>query len=247
MSKFVAKSFLGLATASIFFTGFSALTPSAGAFTIIGNSVENITADDLDESFTVFFGGQIDGKSQEGLSSEATFKLVQFETVTKKIKGVLQEFTQVTFDILLSNTSSDTISSSRTSSLGFDVSDPILGAKLAGTDANTAPLFSNANLNAKLFDGKNGDVDLCFSDNRNNCRGGKSGGVKPEEMGSFSTSFTLSPSAQKIALSNFGVRYQSIDFANTKKLEDESGTGYAVNVVPNGSKNWTDSKDSHLW
>ncbi|MBE9125790.1 MULTISPECIES: cistern family PEP-CTERM protein [unclassified Coleofasciculus] len=247
MSKFVAKSFLGLATASAFFAVFSALTPSVGAFKIIGNSVENITADDLEKSFIVFLGGQIDGKSQEGLSSEATFKLVQFETVTKKIKGVLQEFTQVSFDILLSNTSSNAISSSRTSSLGFDVSDPILDAKSAGTDASTAPLFTNANLSTKLFDGKNGDVDLCFSDNRNNCRGGKNGGVKPKETGSFSASFTLSPSAKEIALSNFGVRYQSIDLANTKKLDDESGTGYAVNVAPNGSKNWTDSKDSHLW
>lgn len=247
MSKIATKYGLGLATSLAVVASLSALTPSAGAWTIINNSVENITADDIDQAFTVVFGGEIDGKSQDGLSSQATFKLTQFETLTQIINGVMREFTQVTFDIFLSNTSSDLITSSRTSSLGFNVSSPILGVSIEGIDANNNPLFANANVNTKLFDGKDGDVDLCFSDNRNNCRGGKSGGVKSEETGSFSASLTLPPSVKTIVLNNFGVRYQSIDFADTKKFDDKSGTGHPVTVVPNGSKNWLDSKESYLW
>ncbi|HBB30522.1 MAG TPA: hypothetical protein DDZ80_18355 [Cyanobacteria bacterium UBA8803] len=246
MPNIANQLILKLATLSAILTYFSFKTTSVLAFTLNGNTVQDITAADIGKSFTVSFGGQINGINQEGLSSQSIFKISGFQTVNKVIDGVTKQVNQVTLDIILGNTSSSNILSSRTSALGFNVSNPLLGATIQEIEANTKPLFANASLNSKLFNGSDANVNLCFSDN-NNCRGGKSGGVTNGNSGSFSTSFYVDSSVKKISLSNFGVRYQSIDFANTKTKEDESGTGYSVEVAPKGSYTWIGSQDSHLW
>ena len=247
MLSFVAKSCLGIASLSAILSVFSVLTPSASAFNINGNNVENITSGDIGQSFTISFGGNISGNAQAGLSSEAILKLSGFETVTKVINGINKQVTQVKFDILLGNTSDKTIVSSRTSSFGFDVSETLLGATITGIDSKTSPLFAKANLDSKLFEGNNDNLDLCFSDNGKNCRGGQNGGVTTSKKGTFSTSFYLDSSVKQINLNNFGVRYQSIDLTSTKKFDGQSGTGYPLKVAPKGSKNWEDSKDSQFW
>jgi hypothetical protein len=247
MLSFVAKSCLGIASLSAMLSFFSVVTPSASALSINGNNVENITSGDIGQSFAISFGGNISGKDRAGLSSEAILKLSGFETVTKVINGINKQVTEVKFDILLGNTSDKTIVSSRTSGFGFDVSQTLLGATITGIDSKTSPLFTKANLDSKLFEGKNDNVDLCFSDNTNNCRGGASGGVTTGNKGSFSTSFYLDSSVKKINLNNFGVRYQSIDLTSTTKFDGQSGTGYPLKVAPKGSKNWEDCKDSQLW
>lgn len=247
MLSFITKTCLSIASLATIFSCFSVVMPSASALTINGNTVAKITADDIGQSFAISFDGNIDGKEQTGLTSEATLRLSGFETVTKLINGKNQQVTEVKFDILLGNTSDKTIVSSRTSAFGFDVSQPLLGATITGIDAQTSPLFTKANLDSKLFEGNKGNVSLCFSNNTNNCRGGQNGGVTTGNQGTFSTSFYLDPSVKQINLNNFGVRYQSIDLTSTIKDDGQSGTGYPLKIAPKGSKNWADSQDSHMW
>lgn len=250
MSNSTFRSYLGLATVAAILSSSLVVSPSVSAFTISGNTIQDITNKDIGQSFTISFNGKVSSTDTAGLSSEATLTIAGFETVTKLINGITKQFTEVKFDISLVNTSTGNVATSRTSSIGFDVSSPLVAATVAGIDANTPPLFTKANLNTKIFEGKptEGIVDVCFSNNTNNCRGGQNGGVKTgEAKGSFSSSLYFDSSVKKIALDNFGVRYQSIDFANSKKFDDQSGSGYAVTVVPNGSKNWKDSKGSQYW
>lgn len=241
------KAFWGLAILSAT-TTFSVATPSATAITISGSRVQDISAADIGESFTVFLGGNIDREETEGLSSKALFKVAGFETVTRMINNITQQVTEVRFDVQLSNTSEPSILQSRTSGFGFDVSETLIGASIQAINDASKPLFQQANLGKKLLDGRDGTVDVCYSDQKNNCRGGKSGGVTTGNIGSFSTTLTLNSATQTVDIDNFGVRYQSIDLAGTKRLEDLSGTGYTVTVAPGGSKDWAeeDCQDCHL-
>ncbi len=247
MLNFSVRLGLGFATVSAILTSFLGISPSVSALTITGTSIADITTQDIGQFFTVSFGGQINGSNQDGLLSEAIFKVAGFETVNHVINGITKELTQVKFEVKLSNISTGSIVTSRTSAIGFDVSSDLVKATIAGIDATTQPLFSKAHLNDKLFEGNSPNLDVCFSDNNNNCRGGQSGGVKTGETGTFSTSLYFNSSVKKITLDNLGVRYQSIDLASTPKFDGSSGTGYAVKVVPNGSHDWADSKDSQYW
>ncbi|MEQ9548333.1 MAG: cistern family PEP-CTERM protein [Coleofasciculus sp. G3-WIS-01] len=241
------NAFWGLAILSAT-TAFSVTTPSATAITISGSSVQDISAADIGESFTVLFGGKIDGKETDGLLSKALFKVAGFETVTRMLNNITQQVTEIKFDVQLSNTSDPSILQSRTSGFGFDVSETLIGASVQAINEASNLLFQQANLDQKLLDGRDGSVDVCYSDQKNNCRGGKSGGVTTGNVGSFSTTLTLSSATKTIDLNNFGVRYQSIDLAGTKRIEDLSGTGYAVTVAPGGSKDWAEEncQDCHM-
>lgn len=243
-----------LAAISAFSSVFLGLSQSASAITISRSQpdeVQDIRVDDIGKSFTLFFGGNVDGRTVSGLTSEATFTLGNFRVITQTIGGKIQEFTEISLNILLENTSTGNINNSRVSGLGFNISQDanidvvVSSASITGNGSST-PIFASANLGDRLFAG-GVSSDLCFSANQNNCRGGQNGGVTINQEGSFSTTFRLQGNVNKFMLSNFGVRYQSIDLATTKNNDDKSGTGYAVKVMPNGSHYWAEAKDSHLW
>jgi hypothetical protein len=183
--------------------------PPAQAFVFNGDRIEVDAAQDLGKSFQVTFDGNVDRTAVEGLSSLAKFTLT---SVTGN---------QALFNIELSNTSNNGVTS-RTSALGFDIAD----ATVTSASVVSGSLFSNAVLNDAFPNGF-GNIEVCFINNATNCKGGggtgNNSGVLTGATGSFAASVTLSQSAQKFAMSNFGVRYQSIDDGG--ELSGASGTG----------------------
>lgn len=205
-----AKLAIGVAAISSAGFGFLGITPSASAFVFDGTRVEGITASDVGQSFTINFDGNVDRTDVEGLSSWAKFTLQEFTG------------TEATFGIDLENTSTGSITS-RTSALGFDID---------GTDVSSVSvggtLFENAHTNDSLPNGF-GDIGVCLIDNKNNCKGGggegNGGGVSTGSGAStFTATMQLTESVESFAMSNFGVRYQSIEGTDL----GTSGTGRGV-------------------
>ncbi len=182
---------------------------NASAFSISGGSVTGITSADIGQSFTVLFDGNVATQDVSGLSSEAVFTLTSFTS------------SSAVFDIALTNTSSGGISS-RVSGLGFDTT-PMLDS------ASSTGVFNIAVLDGS-FPNQFGSVDVCFKDGggANNCQGGGSGGVTTGNTGNFEVTLGFAPnSLPPLSLSNFGVRYQSID---GNGFNGASGTGTGTPV-----------------
>ncbi|MEA5511739.1 cistern family PEP-CTERM protein [Crocosphaera sp. UHCC 0190] len=187
------------------------MTSNASALTISNDSVTDITAADIGQSFTVKFNGNVATQDVAGLTSEATFTLVNFNN-----SGAL-------FSIALTNTSSGGIGS-RVSSLGFNT-DPVL------TGATSTGIFDIAVRNGAYPNGF-GPIGVCFKagGGTSNCQGGGGGGVPTGNTGNFTVALNFAPGAlmppSSLSLSNFGVRYQSITGTNL----GNSGTGTGTPV-----------------
>jgi len=182
----------------------------ASAFSVGGSSVTGITNSDVGSEFTVNFDGNVETQNVNGLSSNAVFTLNSFAN------GIAE------FAIKLTNTSSNGIGS-RVSVLGFDTSPNLNSAGASG-------LFDKAALNGSLPN-QFGDIDVCFKGGGgpNNCQGGGGAGVFDGNMGTFAATLNFGSNVSSFDLSNFGVRYQSID---GNGFNDASGTGQGTPVVP---------------
>lgn len=239
LSALTAVEILSLATAptaSAVVVGSPA--PTVG-FDFIDDGI-GIDALDIGKEFTVLFNGNVSETDVSGLTSEAIFKFLGFTTVDSK--------TEAKFDITLTNTSSGDLFS-RTSALGFNVSNfdgTNIGSSLSlagiGNNNNTGStrttgLFSNDRSGS--FPNQFGAVDVCFT-NGNGCQGGTNGGVDNDsstsnaQTGKFTATLAVSGEVQRMALSNFGVRYQSIDgnSADGQSFSGDSGTGSGTVKTP---------------
>lgn len=195
MQKQPAKLSCGIAVLALAGVLGMAQAPRASAFTIDGDRINGIDQFDVGQSFETIFDGNVEGGKVDGLSSKAQFTLTSFK---------LTEFgTEVEFDIELSNTSSI---DSRTSAFGFDIDN----AAIESVAIYPNGLFAN---------GHTSSIEACFN-NGNNCQ---NGGLSIGESGQLSAKLTLSESVQTFAMSNFGVRYQSI--SDGEQLSGASGTG----------------------
>ncbi len=201
---------LGIKVAAISSAGLVLLleAPSAAAFVFNGTTVEDISAGDVGKSFTVNFDGNVGGTNVNHLTSWAKFTLQSF---TGK---------EAVFGIELDNTSTGNITS-RTSALGFNLD----GAQIQSASV-TGGVFANAHTYDSLPNGF-GAIDVCFINNKNNCKGGggegNGGGVSTADgVAVFTATLQLTQSVQSFAMSNFGVRYQSI---NGDGFIGASGTG----------------------
>ena len=203
--------------------GTLAIAPAASAFTFSGSNVE-IGTQDVGASFKVNFDGNVDTKNVAGLASEAVFKFLGFTTVGSK--------TEAAFEVTLDNTSSGGITS-RTSALGFNVNQTLVGVGGASGSGNTRSSGIFTNDETGKFPNQFGAVDVCFT-NGNGCEGGRNGGVKTADTpGKFSSALAFNGNIQRFTLSNFGVRYQSIDGNGFKGA---SGTGQGTPVKPEPPK-----------
>ena len=202
-----AKLAIGLAAISSAGFGFLGFTPSASAFVFNGTTVDDISADDVGNSFIINFDGNVNETDVDGLTSWAKFTLESFTG------------TEATFGIELKNTSTGNITS-RTSALGFDID----GATVNNASVAAGGLFKKGHINGAFPNGF-GDIETCFTDG-NNCQGGGNGGVSTDDPAStFTATVQLTESVENFALSNFGVRYQSIDGDG---FNGASGTGRAT-------------------
>lgn len=200
---------------------------SASAFTLFdGSKTVGISASDIGKEFTLNFDGNVDKKDVTGLSSEAIFKFLGFNSVGGNTEAI--------FDVLLTNNSSNGITS-RTSALGFDVWNfngtslgsemNLVGVGSASGSGNTRVegLFSN-DLSGSLPNGFK-EIDVCFTTG-STCQGGRGegngGGVTTGTTGNFKATLAFSGEVQTFAVNNFGVRYQSID---GQSFVGDSGTG----------------------
>lgn len=239
LSALTAVEILSLATAptaSAFTVASSA--PAAG-FDYINGGI-GIDALDIGKEFTVLFDGNVSTNNVSGLTSEAIFKFLGFTTVGSK--------TEAKFDITLTNTTSGDLFS-RTSALGlnvFNFDGTSLGSKLSlvgignsngSGSTSTTGLFTNDRSGS--FPNQFGAVDVCFT-NGNTCQGGTSGGVDNNsstsnaQTGKFTATLAVSGEVQRMALSNFGVRYQSIDGTSEdgQNFRGDSGTGSGTVKTP---------------
>lgn len=196
---------------------------SASAFSFFdGGKAVGISDSDIGKEFTVNFDGSINEKDVTGLSSEAVFKFLGFNSG--------RGYTEALFDVFLTNNSSNRITS-RTSALGFDVWNfdgtnlgsgmNLVGVGSASGSGNTRVEGLFTNDRSGSFPNGFGDIDVCFTDG-NNCQGGGSGGVTTGNTGNFQATLAFSGEVQSFALNNFGVRYQSI---NGQTFVGASGTG----------------------
>lgn len=192
----------------------------AQAFTFApGKMSVGITAADVGNSFLAEFNGQVDdvgitSTNVDGLKSRATFTVASFTS------------TSIVLNILLENISTDPITESVVSLLGFRSNPQIASASSTGD-------FGVTVLNDSISAFGGADVNVCFKEggNRNNCDGGK-GGVDLGQSASFRTTLNFNQDISAgLFLDEFGVRYQGIEGEiNGRLVSDFSGTG--VGQVP---------------
>lgn len=172
-----------------------------------------LNSGDVGQSYALNFDGFADSTTVAGLSSTATFTL----------KGTTG--TSYTFDYVLSNTTSDPLTS-RVSSFAFNTDPTISSASSTGA-------FSYTTLDSSYPNGI-GAIDICFKDAATgSCSGGGSGGLADGTSGSGTFTLNFSQPLTSLTLSDFFVRYQSITGAGN--ITSASGTGTVTTTTSGGS------------
>lgn len=163
-----------------------------------------------------FFDGYINEALIQGLTSQARF------TLTSNYDGG----DTAAFNVDVLNTSDSSIfTNTRVSGLGFNTNPELKSVTINGA------VFDNAVLDSRFPQPPitGGRVDVCFTAG-NSCTGGGGDGVNLSQSTSFHTvlKFKDAQNAIHFDLTDFRVRYQSIDFVNGPR--GESGVG--VGTVP---------------
>ena len=175
------------------FTKFALALAAATSFATaaVANPI-TVDASNIGQSY----GVQFDGYTQEtgvisGLTGQATFTLT----------GVGNN--AYTFNYSLTNTSGDPIDSSRISLFGFNTDPNISSASSTGMFDQTA----TGNVPAGF-----GRVDVCFKGSGGpNCSGGGGVGVDIGDTASGTLTLNFAELPDQLTLSDFFVRYQSIE------------------------------------
>ena len=183
-------------------------------------SVQAAIVDSVGDSFGVNFNGIVDETVQPGLTSNAWFTL----------SGIAADGfggQNWTFSVTINNTSSLPITGSRVSILAFD------------TDPNADRAQSSATGVFDMVTTGNmpmvGNIELCFKDaGGNNCAGGGNGGVVQGNSGNFTAVLNFNAVLPQLELSNFHVRYQSIEGS----VLGTSGVGEEIPAVPVPAAAW---------
>lgn len=219
LGKTMKKQFLmgALAASALAVGSFGQMSP-AEALTFDGTTAIINTTNDLNQSFTVNFGGNVGGTDVSGLTSQA---VITYRGTANTNNAI--------FDVLLSNTSTNGITS-RTSALGFDINPNVTGGSVGDNPNDALPaLFTDLVFGSnEQFPNQFGNIELCaINASGNNCTGGASGGVLTGNSGSFRFNLTLASASSPLVLTNFGVRYQSI---TGNGYNGASGTGRSIPV-----------------
>lgn len=164
-----------------------------------------VTVDSVGDSFTVDFGGNIEGDDVLGLAAQA---VIEVESLSGN---------SLVLNVTLSNTSTVLWETSRVSAFGFNTGPDLVSASLEST------VFSNVNTGGSFPNGF-GSIDLCVINNRNNCSGGRGGGLSIGQSTVLTLTLNFSNPVTSVELDNFGVRYQSLS-SETLGFDGDSGTG----------------------
>lgn len=177
-----------------------AVAAAVSAAPVMGAPV-SLSASDLNQSFTIVYNGTDENVNDadsftDGLSAEAVFTLTAFTA------------NSLTLAVDLANTTESPLTS-RISVFAFDVDPDVSGASVTGDFYNKAIL--NGSMNAHGV----GTLDVCFKTGNNNCNQG-TGGPTAGQTGSFDITLNFGASIldDEVLLSNFVVRYQSLNFGS---------------------------------
>lgn len=180
----------------------------------LASAASATTVDSLGDTFSVQFDGNVATQSVPGLSALATVTVTSFDAAAGT----------VVLDIALTNDTDASIwQSARVSSIGFDVDPNVTGASASG-------VFSYAVLSGK-YPNQFGPIEVCAINNKNNCSGGGSGGLLIGQSGAVTMKLDFGGPISQIDLTNFGVRYQSLD-SQSLGLRGASGTGHGTPPIP---------------
>lgn len=183
--------------------GIAAIASFAFATPAFADSIA-LGSSNIGQSFTLNYDGYSSGTTISGLTGSTTFTLTGINGNT------------YTFDYSVTNTSSAPVSDSRISSFAFNTDPNLTGATSTGA-------FSFSTLNSTYPNGI-GSVDACFKDAKTgSCSGGGSGGLTIGQTGSGSLSLSFASPVSSLTLSDFFVRYQSIN--GVKGISSASGSG----------------------
>jgi hypothetical protein len=177
----------------------------AFAFTVVATSVADPITVSGGGSFIVTFGGAapINGPLIPGLTAEATFSGFTFTPVT--LAGT--PYTNVTFNVLVHNTSSSPITDSRIAIMAFNTNPNIvLDPPTAATSTVTGAYSKVASGN---FPYGVGTVEFCFT--AVNCAGGASGGVGYGATASVTASLYFLGTINSLTFDNIYIKWQSVD------------------------------------
>lgn len=178
------------------FTRFALFAAAAAAIAAPAHAGPiTVSAADVGQSYTVAY----DGYTQEtgvigGLSGQGTFTLTGVGT------------NSYTFSYSLTNTSTNPITASRISGFGFNTDPNISGASSTGIFDTAA----SGNVPSGF-----GSVEVCFkgAGGTSNCSGGGGVGVDLGDTGTGTLTLNFSELPDQLTLSDFFVRYQSIEGA----------------------------------
>ncbi|WP_404790753.1 cistern family PEP-CTERM protein [Altericista sp. CCNU0014] len=192
----------------------------AQSFTWTSDSASFGAGDLAGTDFDVFFyDGYIDGVLTPGLTSKATFSLLEdFDLSDNK----------QSFGVTITNTSDPSIFNRvRLSGLGFNTNPELTGAsiKTQGTGFDIKAVLDSKVPQKPITGGK---LDVCFTAGVS-CTGGGGNGIELGSSYSFETLLSfVNPPTNFLTFDNFVTRYQSIDFKNG--AQGQSGVG--VGTVP---------------
>ncbi|HEY8123385.1 MAG TPA: cistern family PEP-CTERM protein [Myxococcota bacterium] len=172
-----------------------------------------VPIDSVGDSFAVSFDGSVKGVLTPGLTASASFLVTEFDGAAGRV--VLQ--------ISLSNTTDTTLfKQARVSALGFDVDATLSGASASG-------LFGHALLGSQ-FPSQFGPVDVCAIGNPNSCSSGRNAGALLGQSGVVTLTLSFAGPLTALDLSNFGVRYQTLEPVGP--FIEDSGTGHGTVPEP---------------
>lgn len=167
------------------------VTALLASATAANANIITVSAADIGNSYTVDYDGFTEGQVIGGLTGQTTFTLT----------GATG--TSYSFDYTVANTSADPIDASRISVFGFNTDPDIAGAGSTGEFDRAA----SGNVPSGF-----GQVEVCFKGAGGpNCSGGGSAGVELGDSTSGTLTLDFADALSELTLSDFFVRYQSID------------------------------------
>lgn len=204
--------------------------PSASAFLLGSNGEITIFNDanlnpegksDVGRYFFVDFNGSVNSQALSGLSSIAVFQVNLFDALGNvQLGGTLYAGVDAYGNPL---PNANLFQNYRVSVMGFAI-DPNAAPGATSSGVFNTVHYGSINANGGI------DTELCFKGGGGpNCNGGGDGGVSLGDNGQFTINFRLSNPQSSFTLSDFGVRYQSIDSSHYAR-QGSSGTGVGTPV-----------------
>lgn len=204
-------------------SGYVMALPFAALILLLAPMANAATLAAVGDIANVSFNGIIDGSPQPGLTAAASLK-------------VLSTGSTWSIGVNLSNTSSGDVTGSRISILGF-ATDPDVIASGSGANDVNGP-FDTLALSETTPQPQFTNIEVCAKagGSTNNCSGAGGDGVTKGNFGDFILTLAFGNSVPSLSLTDFFVRYQSINRVGL--MDGASGIGVQTSAVPLPAAAW---------